>query len=47
MMHEQTDYTAASLSQSVVDDLKNFENKLRDETSKDLIIIAYEKEANQ
>lgn len=46
MMHEETD-SAANLSQSVVDDLKNFENKLRDETSKDLITIAYEKEANQ
>ncbi len=45
-MNQDLDYTAASLSQSLVDDLKNFENKLRDETNKELIIIAYEKETN-
>ena len=45
-MNPEQDYTAASLSQSLVDDLKNFENKLRDETNKELIIIAYEKETN-
>ncbi len=43
-MKPEQDYTAASLPQDLVDDLKNFENKLRDEANKDVIIIAYEKE---
>lgn len=43
MNHEQ-DYTAANLSQDLVNDLKIFENKLRDEANKDVIVVAYEKE---
>lgn len=45
-MNMDQDYTAADLSQSLVDELKNFENKLRNDSNKDLIIIAYEKEIN-
>ncbi len=45
-MNSEQDYTAASLSQSLVDDLKTFEDKMRNETNKDVIIIAYEKETN-
>lgn len=43
MSHEQ-DYTAANLSQDLVNDLKIFETKLRNEANKDVIVIAYEKE---
>ena len=43
-MRPEQDYTAADLSQDLIDDLKSFENKLRDEANKDIIIIAYEKE---
>ena len=46
MNQEQTDYTAANLSESLVGDLQNFENKLRNESNKELVIIAYEKESN-
>lgn len=45
-MNLDQDYTAANLSQSLVDELKNFENKLRNDSNKELIIIAYEKETN-
>jgi hypothetical protein len=43
-MRPEQDYTAANLSQDLIDDLKSFETKLRDEANKDVIIIAYEKE---
>lgn len=45
-MTPEQEYTAANLSQDLVNDLQNFENKLRDEANKDVIIIAYEKEKN-
>lgn len=45
-MNPEQEYTAANLSQNLVDDLQNFENKLRDEANKNVIIIAYEKEKN-
>lgn len=45
-MTPEQEYTAASLPQDLVNDLQNFENKLRDEANKDVIIIAYEKEKN-
>ena len=45
-MNPEQDYTAANLSQDLIDNLKNFETKLRDEANKDVILIAYEKENN-
>ncbi|WP_210367578.1 hypothetical protein [Bacillus sp. REN3] len=36
-------YTAADLSDHLVDELKSFEEKLREQSSKDVIVIAYEK----
>lgn len=43
MIPEQ-DYTAANLSQNLIQDLQNFESKLRTDTNKEVVIIAYEKE---
>ena len=45
-MNPEQDYTAANLSQDLIDNLKSFETKLRDEANKDVILIAYEKENN-
>ena len=42
-MNQDQDYTAANLSQPLVDELKNFEDKLRNDSNKELIVIAYEK----
>lgn len=43
-MNPKQDYAAANLSQALLNDLKSFESKLRDETNKEVIIVAYEKE---
>ncbi|WP_162878773.1 hypothetical protein [Peribacillus butanolivorans] len=43
MISEQ-DYTAANLSQDLLNELKSFENKLGQDANKELIVIAYEKE---
>ncbi|MFD6439630.1 hypothetical protein ACFWDG_07415 [Peribacillus sp. NPDC060186] len=43
MMSEQ-DYTAANLSQDLLNELKSFESKLGQDANKELIVIAYEKE---
>ncbi|MFE0505205.1 hypothetical protein ACWF7H_06695 [Peribacillus butanolivorans] len=43
MISEQ-DYTAANLSQDLLNELKSFESKLGQDANKELIVIAYEKE---
>ncbi|MBK5445292.1 MULTISPECIES: hypothetical protein [Peribacillus] len=43
MISEQ-DYTAANLSQDLLNELRSFESKLGQDANKELIIIAYEKE---
>lgn len=43
-VNPEQDYTAANLSQDLIEDLRSFENKLRDEANKDVIVVAYEKE---
>ncbi|MCO0598822.1 hypothetical protein ACFY5J_11310 [Peribacillus butanolivorans] len=43
MIPEQ-DYTAANLSQDLLNELKSFESKLGQDANKELIVIAYEKE---
>ena len=40
---KEQDYTAAHLSGDLLNELKSFENKLREEANKELIVIAYEK----
>ncbi|USK60598.1 hypothetical protein [Peribacillus asahii] len=46
-MNSGQDYTAATLSQDALQDLQQFEGKLRTETNKEVIVIAYEKEKEQ
>lgn len=43
-MEPVQDYTTANLSPDLVNDIKNFESKLRNEANKEVIIIAYEKD---
>lgn len=43
-MNSEQDYAAASLSQDALQDLQQFESKLRTETNKEVIVIAYEKD---
>lgn len=43
-MTSEQDYTAADLSPDLLNELKLFEGRLREEAHKDLIVIAYEKE---
>jgi hypothetical protein len=43
-MTSDQDYAAANLSQDLLDELKSFESKLREDANKELIVIAYEKE---
>lgn len=43
-MSTDQDYTAADLSPNLLNELKLFEGKMREESNKELIVIAYEKE---
>lgn len=43
-MSSEQDYTAADLSPDLLNELKLFEGKMREEANKELIVIAYEKE---
>lgn len=45
MMENSNEYKAAELSQRLVNELKSFEEKLSDQLDKNLVVIAYEKEA--
>jgi hypothetical protein len=46
-MTTEQDYTAANLSQDLLNELKSFESKLREDANKELIVIAYEKEKEE
>lgn len=46
-LQEENDYTAASLSEDLVNEVKSFEDKLGKQVNKDVIVIAYEKEKNE
>lgn len=46
-MQKENDYTAASLSEDLVNEVKSFEDKLGKQVHKDVIVIAYEKERNE
>jgi hypothetical protein len=43
-MAKQNDYVAAELSQNLVSELKSFEEKLSEQSHKNLVVIAYEKD---
>ncbi|WP_285767725.1 hypothetical protein [Peribacillus sp. SI8-4] len=43
-MTSKQDYTAADLSPDLLNELKSFESKFGEESNKELIVIAYEKE---
>lgn len=45
MDHEKS-YTAAALSPNLINEIKSFEEKLRDQTNKEVVVIAYEKDQN-
>jgi hypothetical protein len=43
-MAKQNEYVAAELSQNLVSELKSFEEKLSEQSHKNLVVIAYEKD---
>ncbi|WP_156424426.1 hypothetical protein [Bacillus sp. FJAT-27445] len=43
MMEDKT-YTAAELSEQLVNDIKSFEKTISGQANKNLVVIAYEKE---
>jgi hypothetical protein len=43
-MENQKEYVAADLSQNLVSEIKLFEEKLSEQSQKNLVVIAYEKE---
>lgn len=44
-MRNKNEYVAAELSHQMVSELKSFEVKLSEQSNKNLVVIAYEKEA--
>ena len=44
IMAKQNEYVAAELSQNLVSELKSFEEKLSEQSHKNLVVIAYEKD---
>jgi hypothetical protein len=47
IMENQNDYVAAELSQNLVSELKSFEEKLSEQSHKNVVVIAYEKDAGK
>lgn len=45
-MENDKDYTAAELSPNLVNEIKSFEEKLSEQSHKNVVVIAYEKEEN-
>lgn len=43
-MTNDKSYTAAELSANLVDEIKSLEEKLSEQTHKDVVVIAYEKD---
>ncbi|WP_163103217.1 hypothetical protein [Peribacillus alkalitolerans] len=43
-MNSKNMYSAAVLEENVIDEIKAFENKIKSQTNKDVVVIAYEKE---
>lgn len=46
-MDQNKEYAAADLSEDLVSELQSFEEKLSGQSNKDLIVIAYEKDAER
>lgn len=46
-MDKESDYMTAELSSNLVSDIKSFEEKLSEETNKNVVVIAYEKDIQQ
>nr|WP_263326802.1 hypothetical protein [Neobacillus sp. Marseille-Q6967] len=46
-MDNDKDYIAAELSSNLVNEIKSFEEKLSEQSHKNVVVIAYEKEDNQ
>jgi hypothetical protein len=44
IMANQNEYVAAELSQNLVSELKSFEEKLSEQSHRNLVVIAYEKD---
>jgi hypothetical protein len=44
MMNDNNKYSAANLDSGLVKELKTFEDKLSQQSQKDLVVVAYEKE---
>jgi hypothetical protein len=44
IMANQKEYVAAELSKNLVSELKSFEDKLSEQSHKNLVVIAYEKD---
>ncbi|WP_180954560.1 hypothetical protein [Bacillus sp. V5-8f] len=45
-MKTDNSYTSADLSASLVNEIKSLENKLSEQTDKDVVVIAYEKDSD-
>ncbi|WP_199484574.1 hypothetical protein [Peribacillus glennii] len=45
-MKNDKSYTAADLSTNLVNEIKSLENKLSEQTHKDVVVIAYEKDSD-
>lgn len=43
-MDKKNDYVAADLSSNLINELKSFEERISEETNKDVVVIAYEKD---
>lgn len=43
-MADYKDYSPAHLTENLIDEIKDFESKLRTDSNKEVVIIAYEKE---
>jgi hypothetical protein len=46
-MNKQNDYVAANLSSNLVSEIKSLEEKLSEQSHKNVVVIAYEKDENQ
>ncbi|MDM5317289.1 hypothetical protein QUF49_14865 [Fictibacillus sp. b24] len=46
-MDQNKEYAAANLSEDLVSELQYFEEKLRGQSNKNLIVIAYEKDSER
>lgn len=43
-MENKKDYVAADLSSNLINEIKSFEERISEESDKDVVVIAYEKD---